>query len=333
MSDQQSALDDIPLEIAERLQREALLWQAMSPQQRQAETSRKFERLSPPLFAQRVRKFEAMDLSDLGGQEIIERFNQVLSLDFADGGETSAVIPTMTRTIPEGTAFWRARKLRPHAEKPHLEQISNEDALREPPAEWVGTFRFNRANEPRLYVCVGSPEATFAEIGAEPDELICVARFVSTEPLNVSTIGDDESTQGLSQAARYSAKLINRFIRSQLYRQAAKGDLKTYELTSMIAREYFDLPEEMQDGILYGSIAYPEATNVALRPQAGRKKLRFAGALMVKPQSVRKPVRTSPLAFTDGSLGHSGSFDWYECSGNPWQPLFPEIGPRIDGHL
>ena len=192
---------------------------------------------------------------------------------------------------------------------------------------------FNRANEPRLYVCLGSPEATFAEIGAAPDELICVARFVSTEPLNVSTIDDNESTQGLSQAARYRARLINRFIRNQLYRQAAKGDLKTYELTSMIAKWYFDLPEDMQDGILYGSIAYPEATNLAVRPQAGRQKLKFTGAVVVKPESVKKPVHIGPVVFTDGSLGPGGSFDWYECLGNPWQSLFPEIGPRLDGDL
>lgn len=327
MLEKQNCIEDIPPEVRENLERATLLWQAMTPLERQAETSRKFEQLEPRLFAQRARRFDSMDLADLSAQELIDKFNKVISLDLAGSEGSTAIIPTMTRSIPEGTSFWRARKMRPHSEKPHVEQISFEGDLREPPAERVSTFRFNLANEPRLYVCIGSPEATFAEIGAAPGELLCVGRFVSTEPLHVQTIGDDESTRGLSQRARYRARIINRFIRKQLYRQASKGDVKTYELTAMIARDYFDLPEETQDGIMYESVAHPGAMNVAVRPSAGLGKLKFSGALMVKPGSVTKPVNFSPLAFTDGSVGQSGSLNWYECHGNPWSKLFPEVGP------
>lgn len=290
-----------------------------------AETSSKLEALDPRLFSARARRFERLDLSGKDATEIIDEFAKVINLDGPYANEVRAVIPVSLQTIPAGVPLWRARKLRPHGEKPHLLQITTEHDLREPPAKYATNLRFNLANVPTFYVCVERFDPLFAELQAVAGDVVCIGRFQTADAIALQSIGDERATEGLTNRARYNARLIGRFLKRQLYRQVTKGDLKTYEMTAMIARDYFDLPKGVSDGILYESVALPGFSNAAIRPEVGSAKARFTDALIVRVGIQSSRSTFSPLAYASSETGPGGELRWRTCEDAAWKSMFAGV--------
>lgn len=274
-------------------------------------------------FERRARRFQALDLRCLSKDEQLRELLAVITTRGHDGTER-VLLPTFNVPFEAGTTFWRVRTL-PANEVPTPAHIKSERDLREPPIDRAPLFRFNQRGEPRLYLCVHTPAATFAETNVAVGEIVCLAKFVATAPLNALDTRVSGPTPGIPPSAADAVHRLRTFLAEQLHRPATKGDVTTYEMTTLVAEALFDLPTEVQDAVLYDSTVFDGAMNVAVRPEAGWSKLRLHAAAFIKLESLKPQIST--LAYADSVVTDDGLLQWRLPDERSMARLFPELSP------
>lgn len=317
--------EELPPELQEEFERDARKFASMTPQEHAARVSDSLELLEPRLFARRAKQFDSTDFRKLSASEIRGAFNQVLRLDHADSNNVIFSKPTLTLPVPVGGILWRARPLDSGGIGRIAEQVPDERGVWEAPPENVDTLRFNFANQPRLYVSANSPIAPVAEVRAKPGDIVLLSRFNVQQPVNLQKIDFELDSRMYTGAARYNWRMIYRFLHAQLTREVHEDSLLTYEVTSLITEEYFNLPPGVADGIAYESTLVQNQLNAAIYPEAGHEKLNWQASIAVEIRDVHPGSSFRPIAYALPPSASVGTLEWAPCTDERWLHLFADL--------
>lgn len=250
------------------------------------------------------RQFELSELRDhiatfrrsrpfLSEEGYFERLEALLRP--TDGG---SIIPYSWDEIPRGSTLLRVREM---TRKQVLEGHFVPSDLWEPPAAHVRGGRFNASGEPLLYTCLGMPRGTFAEARiTEANQGFLLCFYFVEHPLIVRRIGEANPDKGLSKHHREIEQTITTFLAEEA---CARGDKKgrTHDHTRRILRQFFALEPHWEHGWVFASTLDSEVVNVALLPDAARRRIRFDvgifGSLQELPDGT---VGQSFAGYTDG---------------------------------
>jgi hypothetical protein len=165
--------------------------------------------------------------------------------------------------IPVGTELWRAREMDAEA----INSGITEADLWEPPASVASAGRFNEANEPLLYTCIGLPIQTLTEARVlDPNASFILIGYQIVEPLRAKRVGVTQDTTLTARQQRIERK-ISEFLAQVVSIPAESMGSSTYRHTQRLLRDFYRLEEGWESGWTYWStLADPDAVDLTLEP-------------------------------------------------------------------
>ncbi|WP_120520397.1 hypothetical protein [Arthrobacter celericrescens] len=163
-----------------------------------------------------------------------------------------------------------------------------------------------------------------AEAKIPPGRLFALIRYKSTAPINVAMIGDEPSQAGLTKDQHLKLTMLMNFLEHEFTRDVGIGTEYLYLASEIIAKDYFDLPPEVQDAWCYPSVASRPAVNVAFRPALARAKISLRGVALARTVPSQEGYRLKGIAFSDAKDGPEG-FRWHTHGTAVQASIFPEF--------
>ena len=245
-----------------------------------------------------------------------------------------------SRYYPAGTLFYRVRAIPEDDHIIPLRTISKVSDCWEPPKEIVKLGRLNKEQEPLLHTSPMDPRLAVGEMKIPDGVRFGLIVYEAVEDVNVTMIGHQANTDALNDAHALKIEMIQGFLRDEFIRDVGQGTEYLYRISETIAKDYFDLPPEVQDAWCYPSVAHKDGFNVAFRPYT-RAKLRLIGVEFARVyrgqehdvsfavDAVAKAVEGSDeLAyFPIGSPEQKKSFPWINTSTDTDVPGGEEESP------
>ncbi len=245
--------------------------------------------LDPQVVIEKIRHFRSLNIRALSDGELEEAIFEALSVN------NRAMFMASIRTLPEGTAFFRVRKLKSSVISDS--GFCEKGAFWEPPADIVvNPARLNKAHESLLYVSIEDPQATINECRISNGDFYALIKYVAIKPININIIGGrhDYQKMGITdKKAIMIYDMYNDFLVDEFSRDVGKGTEFLYRTSEMIAKAYFDLPPEVQDAWVYASVLNKQMFNACFRPEKAHSLLSLQGALICKQED----GLVSPRAF------------------------------------
>lgn len=262
----------------------------------------------------RIAEFDAMNFSKLDARQMSTAILNVVS-----AGDTYSRI-VASSSYPPGTVFWRARSLKEESQPPFANMRAVSDAW-EPPTAVAGAGRLNQANESLLYASAGSPLGVHLEARVAAESFYALMRYEAIEEIRVTVLQSTRPADlALSPLELEKLELVEQFVIGELFRQA--GSNRGYVASEVIAKDFFDLPPDVQHAWAYPSVLHDGTWNVAFRPAEAHSRLRLTGIVGCRPPSLDGQI--AAIAFSDGSL-YNGEFEWHLMRSPLQQDLFPEF--------
>lgn len=142
-----------------------------------------------------------------------------------------------------------------------------EGDLWEPPAAVATAGRFNEANEPLLYTCIGLPIQTLTEARVlNPNASFILIGYELVESLNAKRVGVTQDTTLTARQQKIEHK-ISEFLAQVVSIPAESMGSTTYEHTQRLLRDFYRLEEGWESGWIYWStLADPDAEDLNLEP-------------------------------------------------------------------
>ena len=154
-----------------------------------------------------------------------------------------------------------------------------------PPTEFITKIsRVNDIGDPMLY-CALDTDTPLHECGVKEGEWFGMIEYSinHAEAVNVSNVIGQEDYPGLTDRGRINLGIINQFIRTEFTKPVGLGTEYLYRASLKLCRDLFDVPN--CDGFLYPSVAsFTKGYNLAVKPEAAKKKLKFDCALICRLQ-------------------------------------------------
>lgn len=196
-------------------------------------------------------------------------------------GVASVVLPFRYSIVPKGADLYRARKISEPG------QIKGQDDVRTAPSAYIGAGRLNDVGEPLLYTAVNGATALY-EVRATPGDLVALTRFRVTKEFQTIWLAPDIKEPGLPLGSQTKLRFITQFVEGIFTQQIATDDSHRYIAPDLLAKEYFNLPTQM-DAWTYRSVAdpgnSPEAVNTCIRGEKAKELLRYVGTDILEIQS------------------------------------------------
>ncbi len=235
--------------------------------------------IDPLVVLDKIKQFRALNIREMTEQEIFSSIHDTLCYN------GKFVYFTNNATYPEGTVFYRVRRL--EGSKTPFSELERISGFWEPPTQFVTKRqRLNKVGESMLYVTPGDPLVPTRELHISENEYYALIKYVATEPVKVNIIGGqyDYEQLGISdEKAILIHELYNNFLKDEFSRDVAPGLEYLYTVSEMIAKNYFDLPPRaIQDAWAYSSVQDKSKYNVCFRPDIAHDLLKLEGAAICK---------------------------------------------------
>ena len=270
----------------------------------------------------RISDFRTLDFKRLSYGDIQRAILDVITFDTPHGRR--ARLHPRSAKYPMGTRFFRARTIPEDDRNLPLRSMSKVGDCWEPPAEIVDIGRLNKRNEPLLYTVPRDPRIATEELRIHDDEFFSLIVYEAKEEINVTVIGDTPNVEGLDDDEILKSKMIQDFLRHEFVRDVGKGTEYLYKISESIAKDYFDLPPELQDAWCYPSIAANGGFNVAFRPQT-RSKLRLVGVQIAKVNRIQDWDFTFGVYVVAGKTEGTDDLSYFSVGSPEQHEMFPEI--------
>lgn len=186
-------------------------------------------------------------------------------------------------TIHAGTMFYRVRAIPDHDPVHQQTMITLADCW-EPPEAVVSMGRLNKCRESLLYVAPFDPSVAIEEMKIPEGNLFGLIVYQAAEEISVADIGGSISGKvSTDEDDLLKIEMVRDFMRAEYSRDVGTGTEYLYRISEVIAKDYFDLPPEWQDGWCYPSVVDKRKFNVAFRPAKAHEKLRLVHVVIGEP--------------------------------------------------
>lgn len=269
----------------------------------------------------KICRFRDLDFKRMSYQEVQSAIMEVIVFDTPQGSRS--ILTSMNSCYPTGTRFYRVRALPEDDRHLPLRTISKVADCWEPPENVVRAGRLNRDNESLLYTAPQSPVIAVDEMKIPDNQLFSLIVYESTDPISVTMIGAAPKVEGLSSEESLKVRMIQDFLKHEFIRDVGVGTEYLYRISESIAKDYFDLPPELQDAWCYPSIAKKGSFNVCFR-KGHRSKLKLVGVQIASVIHEGDNYLFSAKVIAVES-GDGVNLAYHDIGSEVQQKLFPEM--------
>lgn len=269
-------------------------------------------RVDVRVLAEKVRRFRRLNFRKLTYAEIQSEITSVLCFD------DHAVLMPLTGTYPIDTRFYRIRRLSVDDRTFPLRGMRVEADAWNPPAPSKG--RLNKDRESLLYTSPMNVGIAIEEMRIPEGEIFSLIVYRAKAPINVAQIGMGHVPDELGNDERHKMELLNDFLEHEFTREVGQGTEHLYQISEIIAKDYYDLPPDFQDAWCYPSVAERGGVNVAFRPDKAREKLELLGVQFGSHKGGMMEIKVAAIG-----LGPDGVFQYHAVGSKAMTRVFPEI--------
>lgn len=273
-------------------------------------------RIDPIHVMDKISRFRKLNIDGLNDEELHEEIQKTLL------NNNLFVYITNLGSYNKNTVFYRVRRLRSN----NISEMgfSSASDFWEPPSERVPLGRLNKKGESLLYTCPGYPQTAIQEMHLTEGSYFALIKYIAKAEIKVNIIGgtyDYEEIGFSDKNAIIVHELYNSFLRDEFSRDVGKGTEFLYRVSEIIAKDYFDLPKEVQDAWCYSSVQNKSNYNVCFRPEVAHRLLRLDGAMICKKHKDNS-IRPEAIAIASEATGEA---EFYELGTEVQKRVFPEI--------
>lgn len=252
-------------------------------------------------------------------------YSRFLEVVTPPGGQGSAVYVT-SLAYPSGHVMWRARRLERVSTLP-IQGMNRESDLWEAPANRVRhRGRLNAVGESVLYCSVGDAVVAMVEARVPSGACFALIRYETTRNVTLTSIASDSIPDGLPDDLREAHRAVVAFGRDIFTKEFDGHDQLTYVLSNRLAKDSFDLPEQLVDGWSFPSVARGRGVNAALRPAKAHDALRVSGVVCCTAiDSALLGPQIQGHLFSPGPEEGHADFRWSQMGSVVQDKLFPEF--------
>lgn len=113
-------------------------------------------------------------------------------------------------------------------------------------------------------------------MNVKDDDWFCLIAYKSVKDIKSTLIGIWKDSEELSKEDNLKMRMITNVLKDLFVRDVGKGTEFLYRVSERIAKDYFDLPRQVQDSWCYPSVAAKLGYNVCFRPDVAREVLQIA---------------------------------------------------------
>ncbi len=274
----------------------------------------------------RISRFRKLPFHSMSYADVSQAVLDVITFD-TPSGRCSVLQPSIA-TYPSGTRFYRVRHIPEDDHKTPLRSMSKTADCWEPPRELARMGRLNKAGEPLLYTSPIDPFVAVGELKVPDRQWFSLIEYEAVEDVNVAVIGGDVDTKDLDDADALKVEMIQGFLRDEFIRDVGQGTEFLYQTSEVIAKDYFDLPPEVQDAWCYPSIVDQSKFNVAFRPDK-RAKLRLIGVMIAKVSRIGDGSPVLKVGVVAATVRGCDVLSYFHIGSPEQRELFPRISQNI----
>lgn len=296
---------------------------------RKAQTIHHFlSKISIEDIEEKRESFRTLNLRNLNDEQLFGSVMGLLSFDVE--GQSVGILMPCFGTYPSGTRFYRIRKLKAEDHFIPLKDMSKEQDAWEPPSCCVTSLgRLNKKGESLLYTTPQMPNIAVEEMGIKDNERFCLIVYSSKVNVKVSCIGKWYNNPDLTKDENLKMRMIHNLLNDIFSKDVGVGTEYLYRASESITKNFFDYPQEMQDGWCYPSVASKTGYNVCFRPEVARKVLSLVGVQICTVKRVNDDYLFSCQAIAVWN-NNKQVFDYYPIDSPICNLLFPEIKIKDD---
>lgn len=223
--------------------------------------------------------FRLINFSSLDEHSLFRVISDTFSFNI--NGISMSMLMPMFSYYKRNTIFYRIRKVVNNDCVFPIITLQVEQDVWNPPAQFVTKLgRLNKIGEPLLYTCPESPIPAVLETRIPEGERFCLIEYEAIKDVKVVNIGVWKSNPDLSEEENLKMRMMMNLLGDLFSRDVGDGTEFLYRLSERIAKDYFDLPLEVQDGWCYPSVAFKLFLNVCFRPEIAKSVLRVKDILI-----------------------------------------------------
>ncbi|WP_280570694.1 hypothetical protein [Chromohalobacter sp. 296-RDG] len=272
---------------------------------------------------EKICAFRELPFSRLNKTEIAKHISNVLCFDTPNGNV--AILTPRVGSYPRGTRFYRVRRLEQTDTKFPLSGMRSESDAWNPPPHVVRKGRLNREGESLLYTTPINPKVAVEEMQIPDGDNFSLIVYEAMEEIRATTIGARCNDENLTSNEQLKLNMLNDFLAHEFTRDVGSGTEYLYDISETIAKDYFDLPRDIQDAWCYPSVADRPMFNVCLRPEVARQKLSLVGVQIASRTHIDENSGYFHVKCVASGFDDCGAFVYHRIGSETQKKLFPEI--------
>lgn len=223
---------------------------------------------------ERIKSFNRKNIKYLSNEELSKSILDVLLKN------NHFEMPIKFFTYPKKTLFFRIRNI-DQASIP-IVQKWNMQQFWEAPSSCINKYgRLNKPHESLLYTSLYIDVCIHEMRLKKGDFYVLIFYKAKTDIKTVIICNDFTKEDFEGDPCTYSYyNTINTFLLNEFTKEVWEGTEHLYRASELIAKTYFDLPEEVQDCWTFPSIQSRDKQNVCFRPKKAKAKLQFSHAFV-----------------------------------------------------
>lgn len=268
--------------------------------------------------------FYSLNFKKMNDEELFNAVMNTISFDINNSGTQQSILIPRSITYSKRTRFFKIRSLAVDDHFIPLKAMSKEQDAWNAPEELCEIGRINKKRESLLYTSPQNPNICVEEMGIKDDERFCLVVYESIKDIRTTVIGIWENSLDFTKEENLKLRMITNILKDLFTREIGKGTEYWYRVSERIAKDYYDLPREVQDGWCYPSIAAKLGYNVCFRPEVAKEVLRLVGVQICTVKRMNDNYMYSCQAIAVWN-DNKQSFDYYPVNSPECNRLFPEI--------
>lgn len=274
---------------------------------------------------EKICTFRKLPIKRLSRADIARHIGDVLCFDTPNGKR--AILIGSAGSYPAGTRFYRVRALQADDTKLPLRDMRVEADAWNPPTHVVQQGRLNREGESLLYTSPMNPKVAVEEMKIPDGVNFALIVYEALDEIRVTSIGVTPDDPGLIKDEVLKQRMLIDFLAHEFTRDVGVGTEYLYNISEIIAKDYFDHPPEVQDAWCYPSIAERPSFNVCFRPEVAKCKLRLVGVQIAACVREQTNMMFHVKCIASG-FDEAGIFHYHMIGSEKQRKIFPEIQLR-----
>ena len=184
--------------------------------------------------------------------------------------------------------------------------------------------RLNKEGESLLYTVPQIPFIAVEEMKVQDNEWFLLIVYESVKDIKANVIGTWDDSEEFSEDENLKMRMINNTLGMIFTKDVGEGTEFLYRASERIAKDYFDLPKEIQDAWCYPSVAAKKGYNVCFRPEVASEVLSLVGVQVCKVCRIGGDYQfICPLIAIWEE--RKNMYEYYPVNSKECGRLFPEI--------